>query len=91
MSRLAVPFNKSDSKVVYKKQVCVYGFTKKALEVFSASAKTLNEQFEDIEILRFLDMGYKVKMKKTDVDSIAVDIPDDIKKVEEYLNKNELI
>lgn len=91
MSRLAVPFNKSKSEVSFKKQVCVYGFTKKALEVFSSSSKTINEQFEDIEILRFLDMGYKVKMKKTDVDSIAVDIPDDIKKVEEYLNKNGLI
>lgn len=91
MSRLAVPFNKSKSDVIFKKQVCVYGFTKKALEVFASSGKTINEQFEDIEILRFLDMGYKVKMKKTDVDSIAVDIPADIKKVEEYLDKNGLI
>ena len=85
MSRLAVPFNKSNNEVTFKKQVCVYGFTKKALEVFSARDKTLNEQFEDIEILRFIDMGYKVKMRETKVDSIAVDIPDDIKKVENFL------
>lgn len=90
MSRLGIPFNKSENSVKHKKQVCVYGFTKKALEVFSSRDKTLNEQFEDIEILRFVDMGYKVKMKETFVDSIAVDIPEDVKKVEEFLKKRGL-
>lgn len=90
MSRLGIPFNKSENSVKHKKQVCVYGFTKKALEVFSSRDKTLNEQFEDIEILRFVDMGYKVKMKETSVDSIAVDIPEDVKKVEEFLEKKGL-
>lgn len=85
MSRLGIPFNKSSITPTYKKQVCVYGFTKDALKVFSSSDKTINEQFEDIEILRFLDMGYKVKMKETNVDSIAVDIPEDILKVEQFL------
>jgi len=90
MSRRGVPFNKSSKQPIFKKQVCVYGFTKKALELFSNRDKTLNEQYEDIEILRFIDMGYKVKMKETTVDSIAVDIPDDVKKVEEFLDKNRL-
>lgn len=90
MSRFGVPFNKSKNEPRFKKQVCVYGFTKKALELFSRRNKTLNEKFEDIEILRFLDMGYKVKMKETTVDSIAVDIPSDVKKVEDFLNRNNL-
>ena len=90
MSRLGIPFSKSINEPVFKKQVCVYGFTKKALEVFSSRDKTLNEQFEDIEILRFLDMGYKVKMKETIVDSIAVDVPDDVKKVEDFLDEHGL-
>ncbi len=90
MSRLGVPFNKSSKQPIFKKQVCVYGFTKKALVLFSSRDKTLNEQYEDIEILRFLDMGYKVKMKETSVDSIAVDIPADIEKVETFLDKNGL-
>ncbi len=90
MSRFGVPFNKSDKKVTYKKQVCVYGFTKEALQLFSSRTKTLNEQYEDIELLRFLDMGYKVKMKETKVDSIAVDTLDDIQKVEKFLKENKL-
>lgn len=91
MSRLSIPFNKSNQAVSHKKQVCVYGFTKQALEVFSSRDKTLNEKFEDIEILRFIDMGYKVKMKETTVNSIAVDVPEDIIKVEIFLNDNGLI
>jgi 3-deoxy-D-manno-octulosonate cytidylyltransferase len=90
MSRHPVPFNKSSGQVVYNKQVCVYGFTKKSLSIFSERNKTHNEQFEDIELLRFLDLGYQVKMIETVVNSIAVDIPEDIKKVEDYLNKNNL-
>ena len=90
MSRLGIPFNKSVQEPTFKKQVCVYGFTKKALKLFASRLKTLNEQYEDIEILRFLDMGYKVKMKETLVDSIAVDIPDDVKKVEKFLEENGL-
>ena len=90
MSRLGVPFNKSNDRVKFKKQVCVYGFTQNALKVFSSRSKTCNEQFEDIEILRFVDMGYKVKMKETEVSSIAVDIPEDVAKVEKFLDENGL-
>ena len=92
MSRSPIPFNKSKELTpTYYKQVCVYGFTKKALDIFSSipktrdHPKTKNERFEDIEILRFIDLGYKVKMKETTLDSIAVDYPRDIKLVEEFL------
>lgn len=91
MSRLPVPFTKSKTATAFKKQVCVYGFTKQALVLFSSREKTLNERYEDIEILRFLDMGYKVKMGETTVDSIAVDIPDDVQKVEVYLDEKGLL
>lgn len=90
MSRAAIPFSKNGDIVSKNKQVCVYGFTKNALEIFSSHNKTLNEQHEDIEILRFVDLGYKVKMIHTNTESIAVDVPADIEKVEQYLKKNKL-
>jgi CMP-2-keto-3-deoxyoctulosonic acid synthetase len=90
MSRHPIPFNKSTDQAEYNKQVCVYGFTKKALNIFSNRDKTHNERFEDIELLRFLDLGCKVKMAETKVDSIAVDTPEDVKKVEDFLNRNNL-
>ena len=65
MSRSSIPFNKSSNKAIYNKQVCIYGFTKKALALFSNRDKSYNEQFEDIEILRFLDLGCDSKMIET--------------------------
>lgn len=86
MSRTPVPFSRKKEGVAIKKQVCVYGFTEEALNVFRAqSSKTMNEVIEDIEILRFLDLGYRVKMIPFEQDSIAVDVPADIEKVEAFL------
>lgn len=87
MSRLPIPYSNSGLKQNFRQQIPVYGFTKKALEIFSQYPKTINEQFEDIELLRFVDLGYKIKMIETTVNSIAVDIPSDIQKVESFLNK----
>lgn len=86
MSRLPVPYSNSSLKQKFRQQIPVYGFTKKALKIFSQYQKTINEQFEDVELLRFIDLGYKIKMAETKVDSIAVDVPSDIQKVENFLN-----
>lgn len=85
MSRLPIPYSNSELQSTFKQQIPVYGFTRNALERFSGSKKTINEQFEDIELLRFVDTGMKVKMAETTVDSISVDVPSDIQKVELFL------
>lgn len=85
MSRLGVPFNKSKEQRTYLKQVCVYGFTLQSLKIFAETEKTLNEKFEDIEILRLVDLGHHVKMIPTEFDSLAVDLPEDVARVEAFL------
>ncbi|MEH6557752.1 MAG: 3-deoxy-manno-octulosonate cytidylyltransferase [Oceanicoccus sp.] len=90
MSRLPVPFSKSGLAPIHKQQIPVYGFTKNALKIFSSHQKTLNEKFEDVELLRFVDLGYKLKMTETTAASIAVDVPSDILKVEEFLKQSGL-
>lgn len=90
MSRLPIPYSKSGLEPKVKQQIPVYGFTKEALNIFSKYKKTVNEQYEDIELLRFVDLGYKLKMSETFADSIAVDIPSDVKKVENFLNKKNI-
>lgn len=90
MSRLPVPYSKSGLEPKVRQQIPVYGFTKKALKIFSEYEKTINEQYEDIELLRFVDLGYKLKMSETFADSIAVDVPSDIKKIEDFLNKKDM-
>tara|TARA_R110002050_G_scaffold57423_3_gene128984 strand:+ start:123208 stop:123957 length:750 start_codon:yes stop_codon:yes gene_type:complete len=90
MSRLPIPFSNSGSVAIFKQQIPVYGFTARALLIFSKQEKTCNEIFEDIELLRFVDLGYKLKMLETTVNSIAVDVPADVIKIEKFLTENNI-
>ncbi|WP_319781511.1 3-deoxy-manno-octulosonate cytidylyltransferase [Oceanisphaera sp. IT1-181] len=90
MSRLALPGFKDRkcAPVRYKKQVCIYAFTKDELTAFSAfGRKSELELSEDIEILRFLELNKTIRMVETQPGSLAVDIPDDVAKVEAALRK----
>lgn len=82
MSRAAIPGNKTGNFVKSWRQVCVYAYPKAALDAFVAvEQKTELEELEDLEILRFLELGYDVRMVKLSSDSIAVDHPEDVEKV----------
>lgn len=87
MSRAPIPGNKSERFVQGWKQICIYAFPVNALHAFaSRKEKTLFENEEDIEILRFLEMGFDVKMRAMIGKSIAVDTPSDVTKVESCLS-----
>ncbi|NVK73374.1 MAG: 3-deoxy-manno-octulosonate cytidylyltransferase [Oceanospirillaceae bacterium] len=88
MSRAALPTTKNFDFKGAKKQVCIYAFPKKSLESFATVAqKTPLESIEDIEILRFLELGYEVSMIEVSSSSISVDFPEDVLRVEEVLNR----
>jgi len=78
-SRGGVPFDKNmDSHSKYK-QVCIYGFGKDHLKLFSSQTqKGEIEKYEDLEILRFLELDVPVHMIKVDPYGIAVDTPSDL-------------
>jgi len=90
ISRAPIPgwkaFVKKKERVFWK-QVCIYAFTKNELEFYAEHIRGSIEKDEDIEILRFLENGYNVRMVKTSGNSIAVDVPEDIIKVEKVLNE----
>ena len=90
MSRSGIPGNKNSKFNLGFRQVCVYAFPKNALNDFSKiKSKTLFEKEEDIEILRFLEIGYEVQMIELSNSSIPVDYPEDVIKVVKQLNKND--
>lgn len=92
MSRKPLPgFKENKNKPkVFKKQVCIYGFNKQQLFDFNSFGnKSILENSEDIEILRFLEFDYKVLMYKCQLGSLAIDLPEDVAKVEKVLKKNE--
>ena len=84
ISRSPIPAKK-DKKIFfnnYYKQVCIYAYNKSELNKFyKFGRKSKLEKIEDIEILRFFDLGIKVKMMNTSKASYAVDTLSDIKMV----------
>jgi len=48
-------------------------------------AKTPHEELEDIEILRFVEMGMTVRMIQVDSVGIAIDTPEDLERAKQFL------
>lgn len=90
MSRVALPGFKDVKYApkIYKKQVCIYAFTREELTAFREfGRKSELEYSEDIEILRFLELGKTIRMIETKPGSLAVDVPEDVQKVESAMLK----
>ena len=90
MSRRALPgYKVAENKPArYMKQVCIYGFTRDELQAYAAfGRKSAVENAEDIEILRFLELGHRIRLFETQPGSLAVDVPEDIAKVEAALRQ----
>ena len=82
MSRSGIPGNKRGDFVGGFRQVCAYAFSKKSLMKFCKfNRKTSLDEIEDIEILRFIEIGIKIKMIEMSQDSISVDREEDLLKV----------
>lgn len=82
MSRSPIPISMNKKFKKAWKQVCIYSFPRKALLKFSKrKRKTLLENIEDIEILRFLEMGYEIELVKMSGKSFSIDTKDDLKKI----------
>jgi len=89
MSRSPIPINKKGSFISAFKQVCIYSFPRDILRVKNIyNNKTSVENIEDIEILRFLEKGFKIKMIKLSDTSVAVDTPADLKRVKKIIAMN---
>mgnify|MGYP006104215301 CR=1 FL=1 len=92
ISRSLIPGSKKKNikKIKYFKQVCIYAFNYSQLKKFyEFRGKSIIENLEDIEILRFFDLKIPIKMVKVSNKSISVDIKEDMIKVVKVLKKNE--
>lgn len=81
MSRAGIPGSKTAGQAPerYKKQVCIYAFTLEELRAFAAfGRKSLLERHEDIEILRFIELGIPIQMVQSSGGSVAVDVEEDV-------------
>ena len=88
MSRSAIPSNKKKQFIKAWRQVCIYSFSYKSLKDYTSVIKKTNiESIEDLESIRFLELGYKIKMLKMSNKSIAVDTKEDLLKVKNLVKK----
>lgn len=85
LTRATAPYPKGSIDYEYYKQVSVYGFKPDALQFFCDYGKKYGkakvEAIEDIEILRFIENGYKVQYIEVNSETVAVDTPNDLEKV----------
>jgi 3-deoxy-manno-octulosonate cytidylyltransferase (CMP-KDO synthetase) len=72
------------------KQVCIIPFRKESLIKFTELPPTPLEITESIDMLRFLEHGYKVRMIETDFETHAVDTPEDLLVVEKMMERDVL-
>lgn len=87
-SRSPIPFQRNPDegvKPTYYKHLGFYGYRKGFLLSFVALPEGEWEKFEKLEQLRALEYGYKIKVTVTEHDSIEVDTPEDLLRVEEFL------
>lgn len=85
-SRAAIPTTKSLEFVRSNRQVGLYAFFSDALQRFSVyGKKTPLEELEDIEVLRFIELGLTVLMIQVDSIGIAIDTPDDLTRAKDYM------
>ncbi|MDY0781647.1 3-deoxy-manno-octulosonate cytidylyltransferase [Tenacibaculum sp. IB213877] len=86
-SRSVIPYQRDqDVEVKYYKHKGVYAFRKSALLDFYNTPMTPLEAAEKIEAIRYLEVGKKIKMIETTVESIGIDTPEDLENAIKYLD-----
>lgn len=84
-SRQAIPYNKSLDNVY--RVMGLYGYRRDFLIHFKSYGQSSLEIAENgVEMLRAMEHGKQINLLDTDYTSIGVDIPSDIRKVEEIMN-----
>ena len=76
-SRSPIPYNRAKQAfkdVAYYKHLGIYGYRKQFLMKFRSLPESLLEKTEQLEQLRILQAGYKIKTVITTHDTVSVDI-----------------
>ena len=90
-SRAPIPWVRDRGAPVHArhlKHLGLYVFRREALLDFPTFPQGELERVEQLEQLRWLENGYRIRVVETEFDSIGVDVPDDIPRVEQILGDN---
>lgn len=88
-SRAPVPWVRDSSvKIAVKhwKHIGLYAFRRDALLEFPTLPPGELERVEQLEQLRWLENGFRIRVVETDYDAVSVDVPADVERVERILS-----
>lgn len=91
LSRAPVPSRYRDLTAPVYQQTGLIGFSKDFLTNFSKLPQTPLEKTESIDMLRTLEHGKTLRVVYTDRETIAVDVPDDLKRAADVLKDDPLV
>lgn len=86
-SRSLIPYQRDAERVEYWKHLGIYAYRKDFLLKFKDLPKSRLEKIEQLEQLRALENGFKIKAIITDSETIGVDTAEDLKRVKKILSK----
>ena len=91
-SREPIPSRrKGVENVPMLKQICIIPFRRNYLLEFNSTPEMPLERIESVDMMRVIENGHKVRMVLTEGQSIGVDTPAHLKKVEKYMEKDNLM
>ncbi len=72
----------------YYKHIGIYGYRMKTLSELTKLTQSKLEVAESLEQLRWIENGYKIQTAVTEIESIAIDTPEDLNKLMAFKNKS---
>ncbi|QNK63556.1 3-deoxy-manno-octulosonate cytidylyltransferase [Pedobacter sp. PAMC26386] len=86
-SRQTIPFQRNTApqdwikSFQFYKHIGIYGYTTETLLKITRLKPSPLELAESLEQLRWLENGYKIQTRVTDLETIAIDTPEDLEKI----------
>ena len=71
----------------FLKHLGIYAYRREVLKEVTLLPQSSLEKAESLEKLRWLQNGYRIRVGLTDVETVGIDTPEDLKRAEEFLNK----
>ncbi|KPK32658.1 MAG: hypothetical protein AMS24_03565 [Chlamydiae bacterium SM23_39] len=85
-SRSPIPFLKNFKNKTYFHHIGIYAYKKNfLLKILPFLKETPLQKLEDLEQLKILEHGYKIKVSIVEENPLSIDTKEDIKKVEKFL------
>ncbi len=81
-SRYPVPYNRDNiDEIVRYRHIGIYGFRREYLFEFAKQERTFLEKCENLEQLRAIEKGVKIKVVKTSYNPLSVDTYEDLQNI----------